>query len=50
MEAKESSILDAAEKIFAQVGFDGAKVSEIARAASVAEGAVYLCCKNKQDL
>ena len=32
MEAKESSILDAAETIFAQVGLDGAKVSNIARA------------------
>ena len=50
LEAKESSILDAAEKIFARVGFDGAKVSEIARAASVAEGTVYLYHKNKQDL
>ena len=50
MEAKESSILDAAETIFAQVGFDGAKVSNIARAASVAEGTVYLYYKNKQDL
>ena len=50
VEAKESSILDAAETIFAQVGFDGAKVWEIARAASVAEGTVYLYYKNKQDL
>jgi TetR/AcrR family fatty acid metabolism transcriptional regulator len=50
VEAKESSILDAAEKIFAQVGFDGAKVSDIARAASMAEGTVYLYYKNKQDL
>ena len=50
MEAKESSILDAAETIFAQVGFDGAKVSDIARAASVAEGTVYLYYTNKQDL
>ena len=50
MEAKESSILDAAERIFAQAGFDGAKVSDIARAASVAEGTVYLYYKNKQDL
>jgi len=50
VEAKESSILDAAEKIFAQVGFDGAKMSDIARAASVAEGTVYLYYKNKQDL
>ena len=50
VEAKESSILDAAEKTFAEVGFDGAKVSDIARAASVAEGTVYLYYKNKQDL
>ena len=50
VEAKESSILDAAEETFARVGFDGAKVSEIARAASVAEGTVYLYYKNKQDL
>ena len=50
MEAKESSMLDAAEKIFARVGFDSAKVSEIAYAASVAEGTVYLYYKNKQDL
>ena len=50
VEAKESSILDVAEKIFARAGFDGAKVSDIARAASVAEGTVYLYYKNKQDL
>ena len=50
VEAKESSILDAAEKIFARAGFDGAKVSDIACAASVAEGTVYLYYKNKQDL
>ena len=50
IEAKESSILDAAERIFAKAGFDGAKVSDIARAASVAEGTVYLYYKNKQDL
>ena len=50
IEAKESSILDAAETIFAEAGFDGAKVSDISRAASVAEGTVYLYYKNKQDL
>ena len=50
IEAKESSILDAAERTFAQAGFDGAKVSDIARAASVAEGTVYLYYKNKRDL
>ena len=50
VEAKESSILDAAERIFAKAGFDDAKVADIARAASVAEGTVYLYYKNKQDL
>jgi TetR/AcrR family fatty acid metabolism transcriptional regulator len=50
IEAKESTILDAAEHIFSRSGFDGAKISEIARAASVAEGTVYLYYKNKQDL
>ena len=50
LEAKESAILDAAERIFAQAGFDGAKIADIARAASVAEGTVYLYYKNKRDL
>ena len=50
LEAKESAILDAAEGIFAQAGFDGAKIADIARAASVAEGTVYLYYKNKRDL
>ncbi len=50
IEAKASTILDAAEHIFSGAGFDGAKISDIARAASVAEGTVYLYYKNKQDL
>ena len=50
LEAKDSAILDAAERIFAQAGFDGAKIADIARAASVAEGTVYLYYKNKRDL
>ncbi len=50
LEAKESSILDAAERIFSKAGFDGAKISDISRAASVAEGTVYLYYRNKQDL
>jgi len=50
LEAKDSAILDAAEGIFAQAGFDGAKIADIARAASVAEGTVYLYYKNKRDL
>jgi len=50
IEARESTILDAAEGIFSRSGFDGAKISDIARAASVAEGTVYLYYKNKRDL
>ena len=50
LEARESSILDAAEQIFSKAGFDGAKISDISRAASVAEGTVYLYYRNKQDL
>ena len=50
LEAKESAILDAAEQIFCKAGFDGAKISDISRAASVAEGTVYLYYHNKQDL
>ena len=49
-QARESAILDAAEQIFSKAGFDGAKISNIARAASVAEGTVYLYYKNKRDL
>ena len=50
LEAKESAILDAAEQTFCKAGFDGAKISDISRAASVAEGTVYLYYHNKQDL
>ncbi len=50
LEAKESAILDAAEEIFCKSGFDGAKISDISRTASVAEGTVYLYYRNKQDL
>ena len=47
---KRARILDAAEKIFARRGFFHARVSEIAREASVADGTIYLYFKNKDDL
>ena len=50
LEAKESSILDAAEQVFTRAGFDGAKIATIAQTAAVAEGTVYLYYRNKQDL
>jgi len=47
---KRKRILKAATKVFAQKGFHGARVTEIARAAGVAEGTIYLYFKNKEDL
>jgi len=47
---KRDRILRAAVKIFSRKGFFGSKVSEIARAASVADGTIYLYFKNKDDL
>ncbi len=48
--AKRERILKAAIRTFSQKGFFNAKVSEIARAAGVADGTIYLYFKNKDDL
>ncbi len=48
--AKRERILDAAERVFAERGFYAAKVADIARAAGVADGTIYLYFKNKDDL
>jgi TetR/AcrR family transcriptional regulator, fatty acid metabolism regulator protein len=48
--AKRARILRAAIKIFSQNGFFNSKVSDIARAAAVADGTIYLYFKNKEDL
>ncbi len=50
LEEREESILDAAHAVFAENGFDGAKMAAIARRADVAEGTVYLYFKNKNAL
>lgn len=47
---KRERILDAAERVFAERGFYNARVSEIARAAGVADGTIYLYFKSKDDL
>ncbi len=47
---KRERILRAAIKIFSHKGFFNSKVSEIARAAGVADGTIYLYFKNKDDL
>ena len=47
---KRARILDAAIKVFAGRGFHSATVAEIARAAGVADGTIYLYFKGKEDL
>jgi TetR/AcrR family fatty acid metabolism transcriptional regulator len=42
--------MDAAVKVFADRGFHSATVAEIARAAGVADGTIYLYFKSKDDL
>jgi TetR/AcrR family fatty acid metabolism transcriptional regulator len=48
--AKRRRILDAAVRVFARKGFFGARVSEIARRAGVADGTVYLYFRDKEDV
>ncbi len=47
---KRDRILRAAVKIFSRKGFFNSKVSEIAHAAEVADGTIYLYFRNKDDL
>ena len=47
---KKSAIIDAAIQVFARKGFYNAKVSDVADAAGVAAGTIYLYFKNKDDL
>ncbi len=47
---KHELILDAAIRVFAQKGFNGARISDVAEAAGVADGTIYLYFKSKDDL
>ena len=47
---KRDHILKAAIKVFAKNGFYATHVSEIAKAAGVADGTIYLYFKNKDDV
>jgi len=47
---KRRRILEAATRVFARKGYFGARVSEIARRAGVADGTIYLYFKSKQDV
>src|SRR5215204_7041531 len=47
---KREAILRAATAVFAEKGFFNSKVADIAKAAGVADGTVYLYFKNKDDV
>lgn len=47
---KRNRILDAAFRVFARKGFHATRVSEIAKAAGVADGTIYLYFKSKDAL
>ena len=49
-QAKKECILIEAARAFARRGFKKASVDDIARAAGVAKGTVYLACESKADL
>jgi AcrR family transcriptional regulator len=50
VEERQKQLLDAAARVFAEKGFERATIRDVARAAGVAEGSIYLYFKNKQDL
>ena len=47
---KRERILRAAVKVFARTGFHATRVSEVAKAAGVADGTIYLYFKSKEEL
>jgi TetR/AcrR family fatty acid metabolism transcriptional regulator len=47
---KKPQIIDAAIKVFAKKGFYNSKVADVAKAAGIADGTIYLYFKNKDDL
>jgi TetR/AcrR family fatty acid metabolism transcriptional regulator len=49
-EDKRRRIIDAAVEVFADKGFFGARVSEIADTAGVADGTIYLYFESKDDI
>jgi AcrR family transcriptional regulator len=50
IDERKKQILDAATRVFAEKGFAGATISDIAEKAGIAEGSIYNYFKNKNDL
>jgi AcrR family transcriptional regulator len=49
-EQRREAIIDAAERVFTESGFDAAKMEDVARHARVSRALVYLYFKNKAEL
>lgn len=49
-ERRREEILDAAERVFAEQGFDAARMDDIARAARVSRALLYIYFKDKTEL
>ena len=47
---RRQQILDAAQKVFAQKGFNGASIKDLAQAAKISPGLLYWYFKDKTDL
>lgn len=47
---RHAAILQAATRVFATSGYHGARVSEVAREAGIADGTIYLYFRSKQEL
>ena len=47
---RREQIMAAATEVFSQRGFAGARIKDIARAAGIAEGTIYLYFRDKRDL
>jgi AcrR family transcriptional regulator len=50
IDMREQRILDAAAELFVRYGYDKTTVSDIARAAGISKGAIYLHFKSKEEL
>jgi len=48
--SKRRQIIDGARKVFLDLGFDGASMGEIARAAGVSKGTLYVYFESKEQL
>lgn len=48
--AKREQILDGAQQVFMQLGYDAASMNDITRAAGVSKGTLYVYFENKEDL